>query len=350
MMANPPTGSAADWKAELLGLARWWRAEAVARLPARFRGGDRPELLAVAEGEELVLVERAPDGTRRPLGRLSAALGMAGAIPRDGRPVLVLRPDRVLRRTLTLPRAAEAHLREVVGLELERRTPLRADQAWFAADPVRRSADGREVEVEVTVLPRAAARDAIRTLEAAGLPPAWLELAEPDGRTVRMPLEDAGGDRPVSRAGRIALAAVAGVALLLVAAYGWQSWRLARVEAEVAALAARSGAVLDAADRVAALRDRAFFAVERKREAPSPLVVMEALARLLPDGTWLTELRFDGETVQLVGLSDDSARLIPLMEESPHFAEAQYRSALIRDAGGLDRFNLVAKVVPHAAP
>lgn len=347
MTVNTTNGSAIDWKAELLGLAKWWWTEAVRRLSAVLGGDAGTELLATLEGDGIVLAVRTHDGTWTTLGPLTAA---TAAMVREKRPVLLLRTDRVLRRTLTFPRAAEARLRDVVELDLDRRTPFRADQAYFAVSIIGRPSNGSEIAVEVTVLPRIMVRDAIGALASMGCQPAILELEEPDGQRVRMPLDRTGDRVRMTPMVRRALAVTVAVATGISVAYAVQEWRLRNLQDRVDAVARESAEILAAADRVAKLRSVTFFAVERKRQATSIVVSLEALARLLPDGTWLTEVRFDGDTIQLVGVTNDSARLVPLIEESPHFSEAQYRSALIREGGGLDRFNLVAKAVPHASP
>jgi general secretion pathway protein L len=91
---------------------------------------------------------------------------------------------------------------------------------------------------------------------------------------------------------------------------------------------------------------------ERVSSLPSPIVVLEVLSRLLPDGVWLTGLSLQGDTLSITGFAREPARLIPLLEQSPHFAEVAFRApstqTTVRVADGrdmsLERFSLAARV------
>src|SRR5262249_4523698 len=81
--------------------------------------------------------------------------------------------------------------------------------------------------------------------------------------------------------------------------------------------------------RKAALRNlfegSALRALEkRKQTTPSSVIALEALSTLLPDDTYVTELRIDGEKLQIVGMTSDAPSLIRLIEKSPHFARATF--------------------------
>ncbi|HAR27914.1 MAG TPA: fimbrial assembly protein, partial [Bradyrhizobium sp.] len=58
---------------------------------------------------------------------------------------------------------------------------------------------------------------------------------------------------------------------------------------------------------------------KRKQTTPSSVMVLEAISRVLPDTTYVTELRIEGNKVQVVGLTQDAPSLIRLLEQSPQF-------------------------------
>ena len=89
----------------------------------------------------------------------------------------------------------------------------------------------------------------------------------------------------------------------------------------------------------------------RKHTKPSSVVVLEALSQLLPDHTYVTEFRVDGEKLQVVGLTRDAPSLIELIEQSPHFARATFFAPTTRspsDPG--ERFHIEARIEPVNAP
>jgi general secretion pathway protein L len=63
---------------------------------------------------------------------------------------------------------------------------------------------------------------------------------------------------------------------------------------------------------------------KRKQTTPSSVMVLEAISRALPDTTYVTELRIEGDKVQVVGMTQDAPSLIRLMEQSPQFTRATF--------------------------
>ena len=63
---------------------------------------------------------------------------------------------------------------------------------------------------------------------------------------------------------------------------------------------------------------------KRKQTTPSSIMVLEAISRALPDTTYVTELRIEGDKVQVVGMTQDAPSLIRLMEQSPQFTRATF--------------------------
>jgi len=63
---------------------------------------------------------------------------------------------------------------------------------------------------------------------------------------------------------------------------------------------------------------------KRKQTTPSSMMVLEAISRALPDSTYVTELRIEGDKVQVVGVTQDAPSLVRLMEQSPQFTRATF--------------------------
>jgi general secretion pathway protein L len=86
----------------------------------------------------------------------------------------------------------------------------------------------------------------------------------------------------------------------------------------------------------------------RKQTSPSSVMVLESLSRTLPDTTYVTELRVEGDQMQVVGLSRDAPSLIRLLEQSPQFNRATFFAPTTRtpeEAG--ERFHIEARVTPY---
>jgi general secretion pathway protein L len=81
------------------------------------------------------------------------------------------------------------------------------------------------------------------------------------------------------------------------------------------------------------------------------VIVLEALSRVLPDYTYLTELRIEGDKLQIVGITNDAPSLIALIEQSSQFTRATFFAPTTRapnDPGA--RFHIEARIKPVFAP
>lgn len=308
----------------------WWLAELRGLLPVG--GTGVPELIAWPADGDIVVRRR-----RRGGSRVALRLG----------------PEGVLRRTLTLPAMAEPHLGAILAHDIDAHTPWTADQAWFGADVTGRDADGREIGVRLLAVARAAALPWLDRLRRQGLVPVELELVgggdDGDG-VIRVPLAIGAAPRASHRRWvRLAAAATAGLVLAGAGPLVVRQ-RLADLEREVAVVRQEAQIVGRMADAIDRLRAEGGFAERRKRAVPAATVVLEALSRLLPDDVWLTEWRLEEGSVHVIGRAADAAPLLALIESSPHFADAGFRSAVVREDGGGEGFHISAKVVPHAQP
>jgi general secretion pathway protein L len=87
---------------------------------------------------------------------------------------------------------------------------------------------------------------------------------------------------------------------------------------------------------------------KRKQTTPSSVMVLEAISGVLPDSTYVTELRIEGDKVQVVGISQDAPSLIRLMEQSPQLSRATFFAPTTRaqsDPG--ERFHIEVHITPY---
>ena len=115
-------------------------------------------------------------------------------------------------------------------------------------------------------------------------------------------------------------AGAAAAASLLLAAYMENSMQSRQADLHRQISQRRAALRLDANGTGSALG----LLAKRKQTTPSAIMVLEAISRALPDTTYVTELRIEGDKVQVVGMTQDAPSLIRLMEQSPQFTRATF--------------------------
>ena len=262
-----------------------------------------------------------------------------------------LAPAHVLFRPLDFPRQAADFLDGMIRTQIDRLTPWSAEEAAFGWSPPLASGQER-IELmlaatskqEIEPLVQLATGLGAQSLTAFAAPPSGGSALEKI-RVLDQSLRGAashGLDTPRTlRAVLLAAVAAAAIALLAGAYFGdgfdsEQQQLMQRISQRRAAL------------RLGPDGGSAFgLLARRKQTSPSTVVVLEALSKALPDGTYVTELRIDGDKVQVVGMTQDAPSLIRLIEKSPQFARATFFAPTTRaqNAPG-EQFHIEARITP----
>jgi general secretion pathway protein L len=278
---------------------------------------------------------------------------------RGSRVELVLQPSRFLFRPLELPGRAAEFLEGVVRSQVDRLTPWTAADAVFGCTiPV--PAGPERIVVTVAATARAMVMPLVQALASAGAASVALSTLPQNAGPTTVPIkvfdESARGAIDVRRVRRV-LAAVLLIAILgtgaVVGAAAVLGARYAHAQDElVRQIAARRSAILGARDGTLDGATAAQRALERrKHETPLTVLVLETLSRILPDHTYVTELRIEGDKLRLIGLTKDAPSLIGILEQSAQFTRAMFFAPTTRAPNETgERFHIEARIEPMIGP
>ena len=347
-----------------LGSAFWGWMDCVA---ATLSGG----IDLVRRGRRVRLTEEETDTFRLELEPASKSAGadieririMAGAVAgplakqtaaalQGSRAEVILRADRFLFRPLDLPKRAGEFLEGIVRSQIDRLTPWSAADAAFGWTPPTEVVRDR-IALTVVATSRSLVSPFAQALKPFGIRSIAVSTLARTGDAGAIPIEilqenGAGAlDEGKLRRALAAVLLVAAASMVLAVGAGQilgpnldtQKNDIVRSVTERRATIRRDGLV--GAPSIQLMLDR------RKHETPSSVIVLEELSRILPDHTYATELRVEGDKLQVVGITQDAPSLIRLIEQSPHFTRATFFAPTTRspsDPG--ERFHIEARVKP----
>ena len=269
---------------------------------------------------------------------------------RGGRVEVHLQPAQVMTHQLDFPNKAADFLDGMIRAQVDRLTPWSAGDAVFGwSSPVPAAND------RIAVTFAATSRRKVDPL---------LQFAETvDAASVAISAPVANASTPVMLMDR-SLRSVIGAAVNVP--------RLLRAILLSSALAAAASLIANAylggslqselgdlqqriSQRRAALRVGANgtasglgLLAKRKQTTPASIMVLEAISRALPDSTYVTELRIEGDKIQVVGMTQDAPSLIRLMEQSPQFSRATFFAPTTRAANEPgERFHIEAHITAY---
>ena len=350
------------WRASPLPrFLAWWGGELGALLPASwgrlFGGGAQWYLLQRVEerwelrraGDTEVRAQW-PRGTEAAIEQAALAAAIREVDREDLRLALLLPAAAVLRRRLLLPRAAADNLQQVGAFEMDRQTPFRVEQVYYAVIELDAPAPAGRFFAELVAVPRDTLDPLLTELENAGIHVDAADVAESTGRLGVNLLPPARVPHRTHPRQRLNLALAGAAVLLLVLALA--QWLNNREQA-LAAMQAQVQGMQAEAQQVAALRQElqdnagaASFLVRRKQNRVTMLDMLLDLTRRLPQSAWMERLSVDPSgQVGFQGQAPQAAALIDALKDSKIVRDPNFQGSIQPDpATGKERFYMVAQL------
>ncbi|QIK36674.1 pilus assembly protein PilM [Caldichromatium japonicum] len=271
--------------------------------------------------------------------------GMNGGQRHDRPPRIEvhLPSESVLRRRVSFPAQVRVNLHQVLRYELDRISPFKPEDVVFdfMVLPGPRSAE--RIQVELALCRRDQVEAWIERLAALGAPVeriAWVG-AWPEANL--LPAER----RPQARRFALNAATTLGsIAVLLAVAVLlsplWQrDQTIQRLDTQLKRLRAQAAEVERTRQELERVRQSSRAVIERKLQQPRLLELLRELTERLPNDTWVQNLEFGPEQIEIRGESGQASALIAILEQSPLIEGVAFGSPVTQIAQtGKERFNI----------
>jgi general secretion pathway protein L len=367
--------AAPPWRQKAASFWRWWTGEMSRLLPERFallRAGAGAPMLAL-EGEEVRLVEShgaaipgeksimiGPLDEPRRKAAVRALLERAGET--RGRARVALGRDDVLVRRVTLPAATEENLSQVLGFEMDRLSPFKADEVYFDQRVVARDPTAGQITAELAMARRGLVDARVKELRDLGVSVQGVSLRDDANRNAS-PLDllpyAQRGEREAPRLRMIRYSLLFAVIFLFLVALLLPVWKKREAVLALHPVVATAKQEAEATDSIVRELERQAndynFLLGKKHGTYPALAFVEEVSRLLPDNTFLSvfEIKTVGKNREILvsGETTSSSKLIELLEQSKVIQNAAPRGTVTRGSTpSTERFQIAAEVKPRALP
>jgi general secretion pathway protein L len=294
--------------------------------------------------------QAAPFSTRIVDGSLAGPLPAEwGTALRGGRVDILLRPKRFLLQPLELPRQAQDFLAGIIRAQIDRLTPWSASDAVFGWTPPADKGPDR-IQLSIVATARSVVMPFVSALANLGASAITVSTFV-DAAPVAV-LTQSAAARPIElrRVRRILVAGILMLGMAALASLTAGAFVADSLDAELQRLqhkiTARRTAMRHGETTAGSSAEREL--AQRKQTTPASVLVLEELSRILPDHTYVTELRIEGDKLQLIGITHDAPSLIELIEQSSHFTRATFFAPTTQTTGDPDeRFHIEARIRPQ---
>lgn len=271
--------------------------------------------------------------------------------------ILLLSSRQCFNRRIMLPNQAATNLRQVMGFEMDRYTPIKAQYAYFDIVSTNVPVQEGQLEALFVATPKTLLDPILEQCRFFDLLPnrvshsATLVLPVDTAKINILPesMRPIGNkkDRVLTTALVLALMFEVSIALI------YPTWA---VKNEVTELQTRISAIKEDVKLVGNMRTnienteaQIRSLLDKKTNRPYAIDILSELTKRLPADSWLTSLRLTGDRLQIQGYSENATRLIQLLDDSPLFSNTRFTSPLASNKAPQQAFNVGIDLV-RASP
>jgi general secretion pathway protein L len=355
---------------EIKPLLRWWARELAFLVPTKIRqffhapqsaiivrvSGEQFELSYEFGGEQKLLAVVARDDLQ------NATIKNLLSEEKFKNALIILRLSNTdaLIKTLNLPLAAQTNIEQVVRYELDRYSPFKADQVYFATRIERIDNEAAQLCVQLLLSPKKILETFYSDCKTLGITPQIVDVenAPSDLQNLHsaynlLPTHLQPKVKNTARfltGGLLTLLFLLSFASLILPV--WLEYQgVQEFEAKIAKIEKEVKAVKNLQAEMDTLREETQLLINEKTATPPVVAILNEISALMKDDSWLAYLQYSDGQIQLQGESQAASNLLADLEASDYFANVSFASPVTQDkSSGLERFQITAQVTKPDNP
>ncbi|MFI3154681.1 MAG: PilN domain-containing protein [Methylococcaceae bacterium] len=272
--------------------------------------------------------------------------------------ILRLTAQEAIQKELALPSAVKENLSQVVAYELDRYTPFKAEQVYFAVKPLAGENEPGQIKVMLVLTPRETLDALYEDIKAMGMSPLFVDYeSTPNDLEQRYDgynlLPESLREKTANTPRLIYTALVAAAFLLLGTMLVLPVWfeyqTVNALQEKIDAIEKDAKGVNALQLQIDAMVNETQLLIAEKNAAPAAVDMLNALSALMKDDTWLSYAQYSDGHLQIQGESPAASALIGVLEDSELFANVRFVSPVTQDKiTKQERFQITADVTPVA--
>jgi general secretion pathway protein L len=265
--------------------------------------------------------------------------------------VLLVPEQHCLVKSIQMPAQAKDNLDEMIKFEVDRQTPFSLDDVHVGYQLEKDELDSNQsLAVTLAVVPKHFVSESVDRLMAFSLPIKSMLIEQHGQQGVKISLSEIKQAPTTSSRLNLWLSGLA-LLLMMMVLYKPVSFYQEELESIQPILAQTK----KQAFQVNELKQQNKLMVDRNQLLNTKLLnyrlrvdILNELAQLLPQHTWLELSEFNGNKLNLFGQSAAAIELITLLINTGHFEAVHFISPLTHDVkSGKDRFRIEASIKPR---
>ncbi len=327
----------------------WWKSELMSFVPEKYQQQLFPQainVLLTQEQDEVQVWKNSDDGYRLESSNNSDEMWwhkvqhiLNEAEGRRVNVVYLLSNDEALIRKIALPQAAKENLDEVIGFELDKYVPFKAEQVQLSYKVDQDNSNDDKIVLDLAVIPKQKVADVIALTEEKSISLDALDVnigqtEQPAALGVNLlPVENRKERNYFNLKLNFGLLAVL-MALMYFVLYT----SVANKQEKVEQLTNINTELSKQAKKAKLLRKElksvivsSKFLNNKKNDSPSLVNILQEMTTRLPEDTYITRLKVDKEKLELTGQSNNASSLVPELNKSSSWFQPEIVGGVTED-------------------